>query len=70
MSEQYYYRVNGINDASGEAKIESVVKQLNGVELVEADYETSMVYVKGVVSASDVTDAINAAGYNAILVAE
>lgn len=70
MIEQYYFRVNGMKCQGCVDNIESAVNELEGVEHVEADLETSMVIVKGTASSNDITASIDAAGYNAILLAE
>ena len=68
--QQHFYRVNGMKSEGCESIIESAVKALDGVEYVEADFESSMAIVKGTIASESVTTAIDAAGYNAILVAE
>jgi len=70
MSEQYFFRVNGMEDNTCESKIEKVVSMMKGVEFVDADYESNMLIAKGTASADEIADVINAQGYNAILVAE
>jgi copper chaperone CopZ len=70
MTKQYFFRVNGMDNSTCEEKIEKIVRNIKGIEFVEADYESSMVIVKGSASSAEVTDVINAQGYNAILVAE
>jgi len=70
MTEQYFFRVNGMEDNSCEIKIENTVRQIKGIEFVEADYESNMVIAKGSASSAEIADAINQQGYNAILVAE
>jgi len=70
MSEQYFFRVNGMEDSSCEEKVEKAVRNIKGIEFVEADYESNMLIVKGSASLDDIVDTINAQGYNAILVAE
>jgi len=70
MSEQYFFRVNGMEDSTCEAKVEKVVSMMKGVEFVDADYESNMLIAKGTTSADEIADVINAQGYNAILVAE
>lgn len=68
--QQHFYRVNGMKSEACESVIESTVRALDGVEYVEADFESSMVIAKGTVSPDAITAAIDSAGYNAILVAE
>ena len=70
MSEQYFFRVNGMESSECENKVEKAVIKLNGIEFVDADYESNMLIVKGNASIEDITQTINAEGYNAILVAE
>ena len=70
MSEQYFFRVNGMESSACEEKVEKAVRSINGVEFVEADYESNMLIVKGKASSAEISDVINAQGYNAILVAE
>ncbi len=70
MVEIYYIRVNGMQDSGCERKIISAVNQLSGVETVEADYETSMIIVKAKIMSDKIIEAIDLAGYNAILLAE
>jgi len=70
MSEQYFFRVNGMEDSTCEAKVEKVVRLMKGIEFVEADYESNMLIAKGSASADEIADVINKQGYNAILVAE
>jgi len=70
MSEQYFFRVNGMEDSICEVKVEKVVSNIKGVEFVDADYESNMLIVKGTATADEIADVINAQGYNAILVAE
>ena len=70
MSEQYFFRVNGMEGSTCEEKVEKAVRKMQGVEFVEADYESNMLIVKGSAYAEDIADIINAEGYNAILVAE
>ena len=70
MSEQYFFRVNGMEDSVCEAKVKEVVSAMKGVEFVDADYESNMLIVRGCASADKIANVINAQGYNAILVAE
>ena len=70
MTEQYFFRVNGMEDSTCEAKVEKVVRLMKGIEFVEADYESNMLIAKGSASADEIADVINKQGYNAILVAE
>ncbi len=70
MSEQYFFRVNGMQGSICEEKVEKAVRRINGIEYVEADYESNMLIVKGNASSDDIANIINAEGYNAILVAE
>ena len=70
MSEQYFFRVNGMEDSSCEEKVEKAVSKMKGIEFVDADYESNMLIVKGSASADEIAEVINARGYNAILVAD
>lgn len=70
MSEQYFFRVNGMESSVCEERVEKAVRSMNGVEFVEADYESNMLIVKGSAYAEDISNVINAEGYNAILVAD
>ena len=70
MLEQYFFRVNGMEDSVCEAKVKEVVSTMKGVEFVDADYESNMLIVRGCASPDEIADVINAQGYNAILVAE
>lgn len=70
MSEQYFFRVNGMSCGGCVETVESAVKNIKGVEGVEVDLETGMASVKGNVSAEQVSSAIDAEGYNAIIIPE
>lgn len=70
MSEQLFFKINGMKCGGCTAAIEKAVKALDGVEAVEVDLDTSMASVKGSVNGDDVVAAIDAAGFNGILVAE
>jgi len=70
MTEQYFFRVNGMENGSCEERIEKAVKSMKGIDFVEADYESSMVITKGSATSAEISDVINVLGYNAILVAE
>ena len=70
MSEQYYFKVNGMKCNGCVINVENSIKKLPGIESVEVDLETAMAVVKGVASAQSVGAAIDAAGYNAILIPE
>lgn len=68
MSEQYYFKVNGMKCGGCVANIEKAVKQLPGVESVEVDLETTMAVVKASADAKGIGAAIDGAGFNAILI--
>ena len=68
MSEQYYFKVNGMKCSGCVTNVEKAINRLPGIDAVEVDLETAMVVVKGAVSSKSVGDAIDAAGYNAILI--
>jgi len=70
MSEQYYFKVNGMKCGECVSNVENAIKKLPGIDYVEVDLETAMAVVKGAVSAQSVGFAIDAAGYNAILIPE
>lgn len=70
MSEQYYFRINGMTCDGCVNKVEKNLQNLEGIEEYEVDLETGMAVVKASVSAQEITAAIDAAGYNAILVPE
>ena len=68
MSEQYYFKINGMKCDGCVENIEKAIKQLPGIEAVEVDLESSMAVVKGAINAESVSSAIDGAGYNAILI--
>jgi len=68
MTEQYYFRINGLNDESCVLKIETTLQAMAGVEAVEVDLETAMAVVKSELSVEDISMAIDGAGFNAILI--
>ena len=68
MSEQYYFKINGMKCDGCVEVIENAIKKLPGIETVEVDLESSMAVVKGVANAESISDAIDNAGYNAILI--
>ena len=70
MSAQYYFKVNGMKCDGCVNNVENAIKKLPGIESVEVDLETAMAVVKGVASAQSVGGAIDAAGYNAIIIPE
>lgn len=82
MSEQHYFRVNGMKCEGCVGIVEKAVKKLLGVESIEVDLGSSMVVVKAQsssqasgqanvrVSARAIGDAIDEAGFNAILIPE
>jgi len=70
MSEQYYFKVNGMKCGGCVDNVELAIKKLPGIEDVEVDLDTAMAVVKGVASAESIGGAIDAAGYNAILIPE
>jgi len=68
MTEQYYFRINGLNDESCVTKIEKRLLAMKGVEAVEVDLDTSMAVVKCELSVKEISAVIDGAGYNAILI--
>ena len=68
MSEQYYFKVNGMKCGGCVANIEKAIKQLSGIESVEVNLDAAMAVVKGSASAEDIGAAIDQAGFNAILI--
>ena len=70
MSEQYYFKVNGMKCNGCVINVENAIKKLPGIESVEVDLETAMAVVKGAASAQSVSAAIDTAGFNAILIPE
>ena len=70
MSEQYYFKVNGMKCGGCVSSVENAIKKLPGIESVEVDLETTMAVVKGVASAQSIGAAIDTAGFNAILIPE
>jgi len=70
MSEQYYFKVNGMKCGGCVENVEKAIKKLPGIEAVEVDLDTAMAVVKGAASAESVGAAIDAAGFNAILIPE
>ena len=70
MSDSFYFRVNGMKDSDCEAKIQKNVSLLSGVDYVEADVETGMVFIRATISPETIIKAIDSAGYNAILLAD
>ncbi|HED33152.1 MAG TPA: heavy-metal-associated domain-containing protein [Gammaproteobacteria bacterium] len=70
MSEQYYFKVNGMKCEGCAEAVEKAVKKLGGVVSIEVDLDSSMVVVNATVSARSIGDAIDEAGFNAILIPE
>ncbi len=70
MSDQYYFKVNGMKCGGCVSNVEKAIKKLPGIESVEVDLDTAMAVVKGVASAESIGSAIDAAGFNAILIPE
>jgi len=70
MSEQHYFRVNGMSSADCVYTLESAIKALKGVDKIEVDLETGMLLVNGDVSSGEIIAAVGGAGYNAILIAD
>ncbi len=68
MSEQYYFKVNGMKCGGCVTNVENAIKKLPGTESVEVDLETAMAVVKSAASAESIGAAIDAAGFNAILI--
>lgn len=70
MSEQHYFKVNGMKCGGCVANVEKALKELPGIESVEVDLESAMAVVKGGLSAQAIGEAIDQAGFNAILIPE
>ena len=70
MSVQHYFRINGLQDESCVFKIEKALREKQGVEFVEIDFESEMAVIKSQLSAQEISVAIGAEGYNAILIPE
>ncbi len=68
MVQQYYFRINGLVSEDCILKIEQALQSLQGVEILEIDLETQMAIIKSDNVANVVASAIDAAGYNAILI--
>ena len=70
MSEQHFFKINGMKCGGCVAAIEKAIKELDGVEAVEVNLETSMASVTGNVSGDAVVAAVDGAGFSAALVAD
>ena len=70
MSEQYYFKVNGMKCGGCVTNVEKAINKLPGIESVEVDLDSSMAVVKGAASADSISAAIDQAGFNAILIPE
>lgn len=70
MSEQHYFRINGMSCRGCVDTVEAAIRSIKGVESVEVDLETGMAIITGDVSSDVVMAAIDSAGYNAILIPE
>ncbi|RDH82311.1 MAG: hypothetical protein DIZ80_08400 [endosymbiont of Galathealinum brachiosum] len=70
MSEQHYFRINGLNDESCVLKIEKALQAKSGVESFEIDFESEMAFIKSELSAEEISRVIDKEGYNAILIPE
>ena len=68
MSEQLFFKINGMKCGGCVSAIEKSLTELEGVETVEVDLDTSMASVKGSASADNIVAAIDAAGFNGILI--
>ena len=68
MSDQYYFRINGLSDENCILKIEKVLKAKPGIETVEIDFESEMAFIKSDISAEEILLIIDNEGYNAILI--
>jgi len=68
MSEQYYFKINGMKCGGCVGNVENAIKKLPGIETVEVDLDSAMAVVKGDASAETIGAAIDAAGFNAILI--
>jgi len=70
MSNQYFFRINGLNDNESVDQLEQVLKSIEGVEFVEVDLETGMASVRSSATSEKLTAIIDQAGYNAVLVSD
>ena len=68
MSDQYYFRINGLSDENCILKIEKALKAKSGIETVEIDFESEMAFIKSDISAEEILLIIDNEGYNAILI--
>ncbi len=70
MSDQYYFKVNGMKCDGCVENVKKALSKLPGVESIEVDLGSSMVVVKAAASARSIGDVIDEAGFNAILIPE
>ena len=68
MSEQYFFRINGLSSGDSVDKLEAAIKAIQGVEFVEVDLESEMASIKGKMTAVDIKDVIAQSGYNAVMI--
>ena len=68
MSEQYFFRINGLSSSDSVDKLEAAIKAIQGVEFVEVDLESEMASIKGKMTAVDIKDVIAQSGYNSVMI--
>ena len=68
MSEQYFFRINGLSSGDSVDKLEAAIKAIQGVEFVEVDLESEMASIKGKMTAVDIKDVIAQSGYNSVMI--
>lgn len=68
MSDQYFFRINGLSSGDSVDNLEAAIKALHGVEFVEVDLESEMASIKGKMTAEDIKDVIAQSGYNAVMI--
>jgi len=70
MSELHYFRINGMHEDSDVLKIESKLNVMDEIESVEIDLDSGMAFIKGNISAQEISLIIDSAGFNSILIPE
>jgi len=70
MSEQYYYKINGMKWGGCVTNVENAVKKVPAIENIEIDLGSAMAVVKASVDLKAIGAAIDGAGFNAILISE
>ena len=68
MSEQFYFRIIGLNDEPSAAAVEAALQAAPDIISYEVDFETEMAIIQSKRSAEDIKLIIYNAGYNAILI--